>query len=197
MVVYCTTCDSARHHKWHDCDRALRHHMGLCILWSCDSHYGVAHKYRVGSVYSREPSHHRCHSHQRVYTALQSHSCSSIYICASNCCLDLSVQTVYWRTFEIVNMWTVVKRRSMFQERTFHFDKAKMDAIRSTCTIENVSSLSNGRWKSNDPKSRQEPNAHARSGTRGGTCSLYSAQTGVGRGKAQLWSQGERAVRLR
>lgn len=70
-------------------------------------------------------------------------------------------------------MWTVVKRRSMFQERTFHFDKEKMDAIRSTCTNENVSSLNNGRWKSNDPKSRKNQ-MHTLDLARAGEIAVYT-----------------------
>lgn len=61
----------------------------------------------------------------------------------------------------------------MFQERTFHFDKAKMDAIRSTCTKENVSSLNNGRWKSNDPKSRKNQ-MHTLDLARAGELAVYT-----------------------
>lgn len=46
-------------------------------------------------------------------------------------------------------------RQTVFRERTFRFTKAEMDAIRATCTEDNVHGLSSGRWKTNDGKSRK------------------------------------------
>ena len=155
MVVHCCARRRAHTGKCRDCANVGRDHMGLCILWSCDSHHGTTHKYRLGSVYICQPSHHRWDSHQRVYTTLQSHSCSYEYICTRNHCSDLSVQTVYPEDCEIVSMWTLVER-NVFYNRTFRFSKEKMEQIRSTCTHDQVSSLSNGRWHTNDPKSRKD-----------------------------------------
>lgn len=46
-------------------------------------------------------------------------------------------------------------RQTVFHERTFTFSKSAMDAIRATCTEDNVHGLSSGRWKTNDGKSRK------------------------------------------
>lgn len=69
-------------------------------------------------------------------------------------------------------MWTVVERNT-FYERTFHFNKEKMDQIRSTCKRDNVTSLANGRWKSNDPKSRKN-HKHTLDLSRAGEIAVYT-----------------------
>ena len=52
-------------------------------------------------------------------------------------------------------MWTVVKSKNyMFRQNTVYFSKEDMVEIRKHCTEEQVSSLTNGRWKTNDPRSR-------------------------------------------
>ena len=48
-----------------------------------------------------------------------------------------------------------VRSQRMFAERTFFFDKAKMDQIRATCTKKNVRGLSSGRWRTNDGAGRK------------------------------------------
>ena len=67
-------------------------------------------------------------------------------------------------------MWKVV-RRNVFYERTFHFNKEKMDEIRSTC--KDVCSLKNGRWKSDDPKSRKN-HLHTLDLARAGEIAVYT-----------------------
>ena len=53
-------------------------------------------------------------------------------------------------------MWTVVKSKNyMFRQNTVYFSKEDMVEIRKHCTEEQVSSLTNGRWKTNDPRSRK------------------------------------------
>ena len=69
--------------------------------------------------------------------------------------------------------WTVVKRKSVFQ-RTIYFNKQEMDEIRKTCTNENVSSLTNGRWETNDPKSRKD-HIHTLDLARAGELAVCSA----------------------
>lgn len=51
-------------------------------------------------------------------------------------------------------IWSA-SRQTVFRERTFVFSKQDMDAIRATCTEENVHGLSSGRWKTNDGNSRK------------------------------------------
>ena len=52
-------------------------------------------------------------------------------------------------------MWTVVRSKNyMFRQNTVYFSKLDLDEIRKHCTEKQVSSLTNGRWKTNDPRSR-------------------------------------------
>lgn len=74
--------------------------------------------------------------------------------------------------------WTVVKRKSVFQERTIYFNKQEMDEIRKTCTNENVSSLTNGRWETNDPKSRKD-HIHTLDLARAGELAVYTVLCAV------------------
>jgi hypothetical protein len=69
-------------------------------------------------------------------------------------------------------MWTIVER-NVFYKRTFRFDKTKMDQIRSTCSYKNVCSLNNGRWQSNDPKSRKN-HVHTLDLARAGEIAVYT-----------------------
>lgn len=82
-------------------------------------------------------------------------------------------------------MWTKVER-NVFYERTFHFNNEKMDQIRSTCTNENVSSLTNGRWKTNDPK-RRKNHMHTLDLARAGEIAVYTL---LSNGNPQ-WTVGE------
>lgn len=56
-------------------------------------------------------------------------------------------------------MWKIQNRkardRKLFKNRTFHFSKAQMDAIRTTCDDDNVHGLTSGRWRTNDSKRRK------------------------------------------
>ena len=69
-------------------------------------------------------------------------------------------------------MWTLVER-NVFYNRTFRFSKEKMEQIRSTCTHDQVSSLSNGRWHTNDPKSRKD-HVHTLDLARAGEIAVYT-----------------------
>ena len=70
-------------------------------------------------------------------------------------------------------MWSVVQHKSTFRERTIRFNATKMEEIRSTCTHNQVSGLSNGRWRTNDPKSRKNQ-VHTLDLARAGEIAAYT-----------------------
>lgn len=75
------------------------------------------------------------------------------------------------------SVWTKVttkqRSRENMEERTFHFNQQQLRHIRAGCVPDKIASLANGRWKTNDPKRRQNT-VHTLDLGRAGEIAAYS-----------------------